>query len=86
MHESQDLSRVESLIKNVLVEQLGVCVDAMTLDTPLLGLGLDSIQLLNLTIELEDRLGFSLTDLSMPAKPHLRDLVAVVHRNAPPQA
>lgn len=57
MVDLQDNLRLESLIKTVLSETLDIAPDSMTLDTHLRDLGLDSIMMLNVTIELEDRLG-----------------------------
>lgn len=81
MVDLQDNLRLESLIKTVLSETLDIAPDSMTLDTHLRDLGLDSIMMLNVTIELEDRLGVALTNLAMPANPRLRDIVAMIQRN-----
>jgi acyl carrier protein len=44
-------------------------------------LGLDSMMMLEVMLEVEDRFGIKLKDLSMPSNPTLRDVVDLAERN-----
>ena len=73
--------RIESLVKQFLAERFDIAQEKMTTDVRLRELGLDSIMMLDVMLEVEDRLGIKLRDLSMPANPKLLDIVELIQRN-----
>ena len=76
-----DDQRISTVVKEFLHERFDITVDTITEDTSISDLGLDSMMMLEVMLELEDRLGIKLKDLTMPAKPTLRDVVKLVERN-----
>jgi len=76
-----DSQSIRNVIKEFLRERFEISADSITDDTSIRDLGLDSMMMLEVMLELEDRLGVKLSDLSMPANPTLRDVVALVERN-----
>jgi acyl carrier protein len=73
--------RVESLVREFLAERFDIPQGKMTTDVGLRELGLDSIMMLDVMLEVEDRLGIKLHDLSMPANPKIQDIVELIQRN-----
>jgi len=73
--------RIQIVITEFLSERFGIPPDTVGADTPVRELGLDSMMMLEVMLELEDRLGVRLKDLSLPGQPTLRDVVALVERN-----
>jgi len=76
-----DAVHIQTVIKDFLAERFDISADKITDNTAIRDLGLDSMMMLEVMLELEDRLGIKLKDLSMPANPMLRDVVALVERN-----
>ena len=76
-----DAAHIQTVVKNFLGERFDISADRITDGTSVRDLGLDSMMMLEVMLELEDRLGIKLRDLSMPANPTLRDVVALVERN-----
>jgi len=76
-----DSQRIETVIKEFLEERFEIPTDRIAANTSVRDLGLDSMMMLEVMLELEDRLGVKLMDLSMPANPTLNDVVALVMRN-----
>jgi acyl carrier protein len=72
---------IESAVKQFLSDRFEIPVDKLTDHTSVRDLGLDSMMMLEVMLEVEDRLGIKLKDLSMPANPTLRDIVDLVQRN-----
>lgn len=68
-------------IRQTLNEHFGIAPDAMTGATTVRELGLDSLQILDIMLQMEDRLGVKMQDLSVPPNPMLDDVVAVIERN-----
>jgi acyl carrier protein len=81
MTSDEGSARIESLVKEFLVERFDIPQEKMTTDVRLRELGLDSIMMLDVMLEVEDRLGIKLRDLSMPANPKLHDIVELIQRN-----
>jgi acyl carrier protein len=81
MTNNLDSASLQSMVKQFLAERFDIATDNLTSDTAMRDLGLDSIMMLDVMLEVEDRLGIKLTDLSMPANPKLGDLVALIQRN-----
>lgn len=86
MSSSLDSVRVEAMVKDFLVERFDIPADRLTSDVFLRDLGLDSIMMLDVMLEVEDRLSIKLSDLSMPPNPTLNDIVTLVERNLATQA
>lgn len=74
-------AEISTLVKQVLQERFDVAPDTVKDDTTIRGVGLDSILLMDVVLDLEDRLGVQLQDLSMPPNPTLLDVVALIRRN-----
>jgi acyl carrier protein len=73
--------RIASVISQFLHERFDIPLDQLSGDRSLRELGLDSILLLDVMLDIEDRLGVSLKDLAMPANPNIGDVVTLVERN-----
>ena len=71
------------MVKDVLRERFDIAADKVTDGTTIRDIGLDSILLLDVVLDMEDRLGVQLKDLSMPPNPTLQDVVALIRRNLP---
>jgi acyl carrier protein len=76
-----DDQRISTVVKEFLHERFDIAVDTITEDSSIGDLGLDSMMMLEVMLELEDRLGIKLKDLTMPARPTLRDVIKLVERN-----
>lgn len=74
-------AEIRTLVKQVLHERFDIAPDKVNDDTTIRGVGLDSILLMDVVLDLEDRLGVQLQDLAMPPNPTLLDVVALIHRN-----
>jgi acyl carrier protein len=74
-------AEIGALIKQVLHERFDIAPDKVNDDTTTREVGLDSILLMDVVLDLEDRLGVQLQDLSLPPNPTLLDVVALVRRN-----
>lgn len=85
MNDTETL-RIQNMITSFLGERFDIPPERITDDTSIRDIGLDSMMMLEVMLELEDRLGVKLKDLSMPANPTLRDVVALVARNQPKAA
>jgi acyl carrier protein len=76
-----DPLHIESEVKQFLSDRFEIPVDRLTDHASVRDLGLDSMMMLEVMLEVEDRLGIKLKDLSMPANPTLHDIVDLVQRN-----
>lgn len=74
-------TRIQQTITEFLGERFDIPPEKITDDTSIRDLGLDSMMMLEVMLELEDRLGVKLKDLSLPVEPTLRDVVGLVARN-----
>lgn len=81
MKNQFDSQRIQSVIREFLTERFDVPADKMMDDASIRDLGLDSMMMLEVMLEMEDRLGVKLKDLSLPASPTLRNVVELVERN-----
>jgi acyl carrier protein len=73
--------RIESAVKQFLAERFDIPPERLTEHASMRELGLDSMMMLEVMLEVEDRFGIKLKDLSMPANPTLRDVVDLAQRN-----
>jgi len=78
-----DSAGITRVIVQFLHNRFDVPSDQIAADTTLRDIGLDSMAMLEVMIELEDVLGIKLKDLAVPPNPSLRDVVALVERNLP---
>ena len=76
-----ETGRIKQTITQFLGERFDIPPEKITDDTSIRDLGLDSMMMLEVMLELEDRLEVKLKDLSLPVKPTLRDVVGLVARN-----
>jgi acyl carrier protein len=68
-------------LQSFLQERFDIPAESATLDAPLRELGLDSMLVLDVMLETEDRLGVKLNDLSMPRDATVGDVVKMIQRN-----
>ena len=76
-----DADRVAAVVKDFLNERFDISAEAVTDDVTLRELGLDSILMLDVMLEVEDRLDVKLKDLALPPNPRFKDVVALIQRN-----
>ncbi|MEP6485462.1 MAG: acyl carrier protein [Rudaea sp.] len=81
MHKDLDTSRIAATVKNFLHERFDLPLEQLTDESSLRDFGLDSILMLDVMLDVEDRLGVTLKDLSMPPNPKLKDVFALIGRN-----
>lgn len=75
------MERVKTMVVDFFVERFELPRARLLGETPLRELGLDSIMMLDVMLEVEDRLGIKLRDLAMPANPTIDDIAALIERN-----
>ena len=68
-------------IRASLVEHFGLRTSQLAEGARLRDLGVDSIHVLEIMLDLEAELGVSLSDLSFPPNPTLGDVATVISRN-----
>lgn len=76
-----DSDRILATLQKFLNERFDIPPDSATLDASLRELGLDSMLVLDVMLEAEDRLGVTLNDLAMPREATLGDVVKMIQRN-----
>lgn len=76
-----DTDRIKSVVKDFLSEHFDISADRVTDEVTMRELGLDSILMLDVMLEVEDRLGVTLKDLALPSNPRFEDVVALIERN-----
>ena len=76
-----DTDNILTSLQNFLQERFDIPAESATLDVPLRDLGLDSMLVLDVMLETEDRLGVKLNDLSMPRDATVGDVVKMIQRN-----
>ena len=76
-----DREVILSMLQEFLSERFDIPVQTGSLDRRLAELGLDSMMMLDVMLEFEDRLDIKLTDMSLPRDPSLQDVVALIERN-----
>ena len=76
-----ELLRIELAVTDFLAQRFDIAPAAIAEGASLRQLGIDSMMLLEVMLEVEDRFGVKLRELSLPANPTLHDLVALVERN-----
>jgi len=76
-----DKADILSRIQTSLHERFGLEVDQLGESARLRDLGVDSLHVVEIMLDLEAELGTSLVDLSFPPNPSLGEVVAVIARN-----
>jgi acyl carrier protein len=71
----------KEVIRRFLTERCEVAPERLTDDATLRDLDLDSMMLLEVMMEVEDRFGVKLGDLSLPPNPTLGDIAGCVERS-----
>jgi acyl carrier protein len=81
MTNELEMGRLKAMVVDFLVERFELPRERLHAETPLRELGLDSIMMLDVMLDVEDRLGVKLRDLAMPANPKIEDIAALIERN-----
>ncbi len=81
MTNDLDSVRILAMVKDLLTERFDIPASKMANDIAIRELGLDSMVMLEVMLEMENRLSVRLKDLSMPTRPMLSDFVALIERN-----
>ncbi|MHB8446435.1 MAG: acyl carrier protein [Rudaea sp.] len=81
MTNELETQRVKTMVVDFLVERFELPRERLLGETSLRELGLDSIMMLDVMLDVEDRLGVKLRDLAMPVNPKIDDIAALVERN-----
>ncbi|MBS0571241.1 MAG: acyl carrier protein [Proteobacteria bacterium] len=81
MTDDTERARIESMVIDFLVERFELPRERLTAGTGLRDLGLDSMIMLDVLLDVEDRLGVKMRDLAMPPNPKISDITALVARN-----
>jgi acyl carrier protein len=81
MADKLDTQQITAMVREFLVERFDIAPERLSDTVTFRDLGLDSIMMLDMMLEAEDRLGIKLRDLALPANPALQDVVALIERN-----
>ena len=81
MTNEMGADQVKAMVVDFLVERFDLPRERVSGATPLRELGLDSIMMLDVMLDVEDRLGVKLRDLAMPGNPKIDDITALIERN-----
>jgi len=76
-----DNTDILTRIRASLTERFGLEASQLAEDARLRDLGVDSIHVLEIMLDLETELGVSLSDLSLPPNPTLGEVAAVISGN-----
>lgn len=76
-----DAASILLAIKELLADRFDIPGERVALDAPLRDLGLDSMMIMDVMLETEDRFGVKLMDLALPREPKLGDVVSLIERN-----
>jgi acyl carrier protein len=81
MTDPAERTRIEQMVQEFLAERFELPPERLLPDTALRDLGLDSMIMLDVLLDAEDRLGVKLRDLAMPANPKIGDITTLIVRN-----
>ena len=79
-----DATAILTAIRDFLGERFDIPGDRVVPDVPLRELGLDSMMIMDVMLETEDRFGVKLMDVKLPREPRLGDVVALIERHLGP--
>lgn len=68
-------------LQAILEENFEISAERASPSASLRDLGIDSMMVLDVVMEVEDRLGIQLRDMAMPRDASLADIVALIDRN-----
>jgi acyl carrier protein len=68
-------------LQKFLSDRFDIPVDTATPEASLRDIGLDSMMVLDVIMEVEDQLGVKLNDVALPREATLGDVVSLVQRN-----
>ncbi|MDY7226155.1 acyl carrier protein [Hyalangium rubrum] len=81
-----DQTALLTKIRNILHERYGLAMNTLREDVRLRDLGIDSLYVAEIMIDLETELGADMNVVSMPPDPSLGEVVAVISKNLASQA
>lgn len=73
--------QLHTSVAEFLQEHFDIAADKLSDNPTLQELGLDSIMMMHILMDLEDSIGVKIVDFSMPAKPRIDDVVNLIERN-----
>ena len=76
-------SEIFESLKELVAERFDLKRDSLTLSTTQKDLGIDSILMVDLMMEVEERLGVTFKNLDLVPNPTLGDIVSLVEANTP---
>ena len=76
-----DPSRILTTLQELLAERFDIPAQTATADALLRDIGLDSMMVLDVIMDIEDRIGMKLDDIGLPRDATLGDVVKVIQRN-----
>lgn len=76
-----DRQGILSMLQEFLNERFDIPVESAKPHLRLAELGLDSMLMLDIMLEFEDRLAIKLTDMSLPRDARLQDVAELIERN-----
>jgi acyl carrier protein len=76
-----DVQKLVDEVKTILNQRFSIPLDKLTASASIKDLGLDSLQILDITMEMEDRLGRRLEDMTLPRDPTIQDVATMIHQN-----
>lgn len=72
-----------SKIKHILNDRFGIDITRVDGDSRLRDIGIDSLHVVEIMLDLEEELGIKLTDLEVPPNPSLAEVATAIARNMP---
>ena len=81
-----DAATLLAALREFLATRFDIPAEQAQPESSLRDLGLDSMMVMDVMLETEDRFDVKLTDLALPREPTLRDVVALIERNLGAQA
>ena len=78
---SHDADHIFDVLASLLQERFDISATHASLGTPLQELGVDSMMVMDVMLDVEDRLGLKLEDLALPRKATLGDVLTMIERN-----
>lgn len=76
-----DIEQILAKLKDVLHEHLDIDVNNINGDTRVQDMGIDSLHLVDLILEIESEMGSRIDYLNLPKNPSLNDLCEAIGRN-----
>jgi acyl carrier protein len=76
-----DPARILASLQELISERFDIPAQTASADALLRDIGLDSMMVLDVIMDIEDRLGMKLDDVGLPRDATLGDVVKVIQRN-----